>query len=140
MTLARYLVQGVDVWLNTPLRPLEASGTSGMKAALNGVVNCSILDGWWAEGYSPDTGFAIDGDPITSDNAAQDAVDAEALYAVLEEQVIPAYYDRDRWLGLMRNSIARLGARFNTNRMLVEYVESLYLPAHDDLLARLQAA
>jgi starch phosphorylase len=140
MTLARYLVQGVDVWLNTPLRPLEASGTSGMKAALNGVVNCSILDGWWAEGYSPDTGFAIDGDHVTSDNAAQDAVDAEALYAVLEEQVIPAYYDRDRWLGLMRNSIARLGARFNTNRMLVEYVESLYLPAHDDLLARLQAA
>jgi glycogen phosphorylase len=140
MTLARYLVQGVDVWLNTPLRPLEASGTSGMKAALNGVVNCSILDGWWAEGYSPDTGFAIEGDPIASDDAAQDAVDAEALYAVLEKQVIPAYYDRDRWLGLMRNSIARLGARFNTNRMLVEYVESLYLPAHDDLLARLQAA
>jgi starch phosphorylase len=140
MTLARYLVQGVDVWLNTPLRPLEASGTSGMKAALNGVVNCSILDGWWAEGYAPDTGFAIDGDRIASDAAAQDAVDAEALYAVLEEQVIPAYYDRDRWLGLMRNSIARLGARFNTNRMLVQYVESLYLPAHDDLLARLQAA
>jgi starch phosphorylase len=140
MTLARYLVQGVDVWLNTPLRPLEASGTSGMKAALNGVVNCSILDGWWAEGYSPDTGFAIDGDRVESDNAAQDAVDAEALYAVLEDEVIPAYYDRDRWLGLMRNSIARLGARFNTNRMLVEYVESLYLPAHDDLLARLQAA
>jgi starch phosphorylase len=111
-----------------------------MKAALNGVVNCSILDGWWAEGYAPDTGFAIDGDHVTSDNAAQDAVDADALYAVLEEQVIPAYYDRDRWLGLMRNSIARLGARFNTNRMLVEYVESLYLPAHDDLLARLQAA
>jgi starch phosphorylase len=104
------------------------------------VVNCSILDGWWAEGYAPDTGFAIDGDHVTSDNAAQDAVDAEALYAVLEGQVIPAYYDRGRWLGLMRNSIARLGARFNTNRMLVEYVESLYLPAHDDLLARLQAA
>jgi glycogen phosphorylase len=140
MTLARYLVQGVDVWLNTPLRPLEASGTSGMKAALNGVVNCSILDGWWAEGYLPDTGFAIDGDHVRSDNAAQDAVDAEALYAVLEGQVIPSYYDRGRWLGLMRNSIARLGPRFNTNRMLVEYVESLYLPAHDDLLARLQAA
>ena len=140
MTLARYLVQGVDVWLNTPRRPLEASGTSGMKAALNGVVNCSILDGWWAEGYSPDTGFAIDGYRPASDDAAQDAADADALYAVLEEQVIPAYYDRDRWLGLMRNSIARLGARFNTNRMLVEYVESLYLPAHEDLLARLQAA
>ena len=140
MTLARHLVQGVDVWLNTPRRPLEASGTSGMKAALNGVVNCSILDGWWAEGYSRDTGFAIGGDRVTPDEEAQDAADAEALYALLEEQVIPAYYDRDRWLVLMRNSIARLGARFNTNRMVVEYVESLYLPAHEDLLARLQAA
>jgi glycogen phosphorylase len=136
MTLARYLVQGVDVWLNTPQRPLEASGTSGMKAALNGVVNCSILDGWWSEGYSPETGFAIGGDSVASSEAA----DAEALYAVLEEQVIPAYYDRGRWLALMRNSIALLGSRFNTSRMLVEYVEGLYLPAHDDLLARLQAA
>jgi starch phosphorylase len=146
MTLARRLVQGVDVWLNNPRRPLEASGTSGMKAALNGVVNCSILDGWWCEGYSPETGFAIGGDWIAPDEAAQDAADAEALFAVLEEQVIPAYYERDdrglsvRWLALMRNSIAQLGARFNTNRMLVEYVESLYLPAHRDLLARLQAA
>jgi len=140
MTLARYLVQGVDVWLNTPRRPLEASGTSGMKAALNGVVNCSILDGWWAEGHSAETGFAIGGDEVAANDDAQDAADAEALYAVLEQQVIPAYYDRDRWLVLMRNSIARLGARFNTNRMLVEYVERLYLPAHDDLRSRLQEA
>jgi starch phosphorylase len=140
MTLARYLVQGVDVWLNTPRRPLEASGTSGMKAALNGVVNCSILDGWWAEGHSAETGFAIGGDEVAANDDAQDAADAEALYAVLEKQVIPAYYDRDRWLVLMRNSIARLGARFNTNRMLVEYVERLYLPAHDDLRSRLQEA
>jgi starch phosphorylase len=136
MTLARHLVQGVDVWLNTPRRPLEASGTSGMKAALNGVVNCSILDGWWAEGYAPDAGFAIGGESV----ASTDAADAEALYAVLEEQVIPAYYDRARWLGLMRNSIARLGTRFNTNRMLVEYVDGLYLPAHRDLVAELTAA
>jgi starch phosphorylase len=146
MTLARYLVQGVDVWLNNPRRPLEASGTSGMKAALNGVVNVSILDGWWVEGYSPETGFAIGGDGIASDDAAQDAADAAALFAVLEEHVLPAYYNRDarglppRWLGLMRHSIAELGARFNTNRMLVEYVESLYLPAHRDLLGQLQAA
>jgi starch phosphorylase len=140
MTLARYLVQGVDVWLNTPRRPLEASGTSGMKAALNGVVNCSILDGWWVEGYSPETGFAIGGDWIASDDAEQDAADAAALFEVLEQQVIPAYYDRERWLGLMRTSIARLGARFTTNRMLVEYVESLYLPAHRDLLGELQTA
>jgi glycogen phosphorylase len=136
MTLARYLVQGVDIWLNTPRRPLEASGTSGMKAALNGVVNCSILDGWWSEGYASDLGFAIGGESVASD----DTEDAEALYAVLEEHVIPAYYDRIRWLGLMRNSIARLGTRFNTNRMLVEYVERFYLPAHDELLARLLAA
>ena len=140
MTLARYLVQGVDVWLNTPRRPLEASGTSGMKAALNGVVNCSILDGWWVEGYSPETGFAIGGDRIASNDAEQDAADAAALFEVLEQQVIPAYYDRSAWLDLMRNSIARLGARFTTNRMLVEYVESLYLPAHRDLLGQLQTA
>jgi starch phosphorylase len=140
MTLARYLVQGVDVWLNTPRRPLEASGTSGMKAALNGVVNCSILDGWWVEGCSPETGFAIGGDWISSSDAEQDAADAAALLDVLEQQVIPAYYDRSAWLDLMRNSIALLGARFTTNRMLVEYVESLYLPAHRDLLGQLQTA
>ena len=93
MTLARELVQGVDVWLNNPRRPLEASGTSGMKAALNGVVNCSILDGWWVEGYSEETGFAIGGDWSRSNEAAQDAADAEALFEVLEQQVIPTYYD-----------------------------------------------
>jgi starch phosphorylase len=140
MTLARHLVQGVDVWLNNPRRPLEASGTSGMKAALNGVVNCSVLDGWWCEGYSPDTGFAIGGDWLALDDAAQDAADAEALFEVLEQQVIPAYYDRGHWLWLMRNSIAQLGGRFTTNRMLVDYVESLYLPAHRDLLGHLQTA
>jgi len=146
MTLARYLVQGVDVWLNNPRRPLEASGTSGMKAALNGVINVSILDGWWVEGYSAETGFAIGGEWIAANDDAQDAADAEALFAVLEQQVLPAYYDRDerglpqQWLSLMRNSIAQLGARFNTNRMLVEYIESLYLPAHRDLIGQLQTA
>jgi glycogen phosphorylase len=141
MTLARHLVQGVDVWLNNPRRPLEASGTSGMKAALNGVVNCSILDGWWCEGYSADTGFAIEGSRVDGSEEAQDAADAEALFAVLERQVLPTYYDdRARWIALMRNSIAQLGARFNTNRMLVEYVDGLYLPAHRDLVAELTAA
>jgi len=136
MTLARRLVQGVDVWLNTPRRPMEASGTSGMKAALNGVLNCSILGGWWAEGYSAERGFAIgDGDGAETDEA-QDAADAEALYAVLEQQVLPAYYERDenglppRWIELMRHSIAELGTQFSTNRMVIEYVERLYLPAH----------
>ena len=141
ISLARDLVQGVDVWLNNPRRPHEASGTSGMKAALNGVVNCSILDGWWVEGYSQETGFVIGGDWVSSSDADQDAADAEALFSVLEEQVIPTFYDdRARWLALRRGSIAQLGARFSTNRMLTEYVESLYLPAHRDLLEQLQAA
>jgi glycogen phosphorylase len=141
MTLARELVQGVDVWLNNPRRPLEASGTSGMKAALNGVVNCSILDGWWVEGYSEETGFAIGGDWVASNDAAQDAADAEALFRVLEEQVVPTFYgDRARWISLMRGSTAQLGPRFSTNRMLVEYTESMYLPAHRDLQQQLQAA
>jgi glycogen phosphorylase len=141
MTLASDLVQGVDVWLNNPRRPLEASGTSGMKAALNGVVNCSILDGWWCEGYSTETGYAIGDDWVASSETAQDEADAEALFKVLEEQVIPTYYgDRSAWLQLMRGSMAQLGERFSTNRMVVEYVESLYLPAHRDLLKQLQAA
>jgi len=137
MTLARRLVQGVDLWLNTPRRPFEASGTSGMKAALNGVPNCSILDGWWAEGYSPEVGFAIETLEGAASEAEQDEADAEALYAVLEEQVLPAYYDRDeaglpqRWIALMRESIAELGPRFGTARMVAEYVERLYLPAHE---------
>jgi starch phosphorylase len=138
MTLARRLVQGVDVWLNTPRRPLEASGTSGMKAALNGVLNCSILDGWWAEAYSPTCGFAIEGRAgEDADEAEQDEADAEALYAVLEEQVLPAYYERDedglpqKWIALMRESIADLGPRYGTSRMVTEYVERLYLPAHE---------
>ena len=138
MTLARRLVQGVDLWLNTPRRPFEASGTSGMKAALNGVINCSILDGWWAEAYSPECGFAIEGRAEDSaSEAEQDEADADALYAVLEEQVLPAYYERDkaglpqRWIALMRESIAELGPRFGTARMAAEYVERLYLPAHE---------
>jgi starch phosphorylase len=138
MTLARRLVQGVDVWLNTPRRPFEASGTSGMKAALNGGLNCSILDGWWAEAYSPACGFAIEG--LAADGATdaeQDEADADALYAVLQEQVLPAYYERDeaglpqRWIALMRESIAELGPRFGTARMAAEYVDRLYLPAHE---------
>jgi glycogen phosphorylase len=141
MTLARRLVQGVDVWLNTPRRPYEASGTSGMKAALNGVLNCSILDGWWAEAYSPAVGFAIDSGTARGDESEQDEVDADTLFAVLEEDVIPAFYDRDadglpqRWIALMRESIAELGPLFGTARMVSEYVERLYLPAHNAALS-----
>jgi starch phosphorylase len=146
MTLARRLVQGVDVWLNTPLRPMEASGTSGMKAALNGALNCSILDGWWAEGYAPTRGFAIGNGDVFPADSEQDAADAEALYRVLEEQVVPAYYERGenglpaRWIEMMRHSIAELGPQFSTTRMVAEYVERLYLPAHDDRMKRLTAA
>jgi glycogen phosphorylase len=146
MTLARRLVQGVDVWLNTPRRPMEASGTSGMKAALNGVLNCSILDGWWAEAYTPQRGFAIGGVDLAASEEEQDAADAEALFAVLEQQVLPAYYERDerglptRWIDMMRHSIAELGPRFNTTRMVAEYVERLYLPAHESVVAKAAAA
>jgi starch phosphorylase len=97
-----------------------------MKAAMNGALNCSILDGWWCEGYSPDTGFAIVAEPLAGD---QNAADAAELYRVLEEEVVPAYADRPRWLAMMRASIAELGERFNTNRMVREYVETMYLPA-----------
>ena len=137
MTLARRMVQGVDLWLNTPRRPFEASGTSGMKAALNGVLNCSILDGWWAEAYSPAVGFAIEAPLDDATEAEQDEADAGALHAVLEQQALPAYYERDdaglpqRWIALMRESIAELGPRFGTARMVAEYVERLYLPAHE---------
>ena len=134
--LARTLLQGVDVWLNTPRRPQEASGTSGMKGALNGVLNVSILDGWWAEGYAPEVGWAIGGTHVDPHEAEQDARDAADLYQLLEKEVVPTYYRRDgdglprAWLKRMNASIARLGPAFNAQRMVVEYVEDMYLPAH----------
>jgi glycogen phosphorylase len=137
MTLARQLVQGVDVWLNTPRRPQEASGTSGMKAAMNGVVNCSILDGWWAEASAPEVGFAIVGEAEAANDDEQDARDAASLFDVLEHEIVPAYYERDeqglpaRWLELMRASIEQLGGEYNTNRIVREYVETMYLPADE---------
>ncbi len=133
--IARFLVQGVDVWLNNPRRPLEASGTSGMKAAANGVLNLSVLDGWWDEGWTGDNGWAIGGRNTNPDEGAQDWADAQDLYRILEQELIPAYYDRnedgvpERFVQLMRNSIASSIWRFSTTRMLHEYVERLYLPA-----------
>jgi starch phosphorylase len=146
MTLARRLVQGVDIWLNTPRRPMEASGTSGMKGALNGVLNCSILDGWWAEACNPERGWAIGDEVEQPTEEEQDAADAEALFAVLEQHVLPTFFERDdegfpkRWIEMMRHSIAELGTEYSTNRMVREYVEKLYLPAHRDLAAALATA
>jgi starch phosphorylase len=122
IALARAIIPGCDVWLNTPRRPLEASGTSGMKAAVNGVLNLSVLDGWWAEAYAPGLGWAIDG---TSDEA-----DAEQLYRLLEEQVVPTYADPGAWVAMMKSSIAQLAPRFSMHRVLIEYAERYYLPAH----------
>ena len=136
MALARLLVQGVDVWLNNPRRPYEASGTSGMKAGLNGVLNLSVLDGWWCEGYAPELGWAFGGGDGASDEVTQDARDAEELFRLLEHEVVPAFYERDgdglplRWLAMMKEAIARVGARFSSNRMVREYVERYYVPAH----------
>jgi glycogen phosphorylase len=135
MRIARFLVQGVDIWLNNPRRPLEASGTSGMKAAANGVVNVSVLDGWWDEGWTGDNGWAIGGREPLADEAAQDWNDAMDLYRILEDEVVPEYYDREaggqpaRWVERMRRSIATTLWQFSTTRMLHEYTERLYLPA-----------
>ena len=129
--VARYLVQGVDVWMNVPRRPLEASGTSGMKAAMNGVLNFSILDGWWIEGYNGENGFAI-GDLTEADDATTDLNDADSLYSTLENQIIPAFYDIDdagiptAWVRRMKNSIATLTHQFSSDRMVNDYVERIY--------------
>jgi starch phosphorylase len=135
--LARYLVQGVDVWLNNPRRPNEASGTSGMKAVFNGVLNLSILDGWWCEGYQSEVGWAIGQGEEYSDAEYQDRVESEALYDLLEKAVVPTFYDRGHdglprdWIKMMKASMRELGPRFNSNRMIHDYTERFYLPAAD---------
>lgn len=141
-----HLVQGVDVWLNTPRRPWEACGTSGMKVLVNGGLNCSVLDGWWAEAYEPALGWAIGDGRVHSETAEgvreQDALDAERLYTVLEREIIPEFYDRDgddvpqAWTARVRESMARLTPRFSANRSVREYTELHYIPAAEACRAR----
>ena len=142
MLLSEYLVQGVDVWINTPRRPWEACGTSGMKVLVNGGINLSELDGWWAEAYTPEVGWALgDGQEHDSD-PAWDAIEAEALYDLLEREVIPEFYTRDEqgipsaWVNRMRESMARLTPRFCANHTVCEYTEQHYLPAASAYLER----
>ncbi|HLK15174.1 MAG TPA: alpha-glucan family phosphorylase, partial [Fimbriimonadaceae bacterium] len=133
--VARHLVQGVDVWLNNPRRPMEASGTSGMKVVPNGGLNCSVLDGWWDEGYDPSFGFAI-GEPIEMTDAGhQDWLDSRSLYAIIEREIAPKFYHRvdnglpTSWIAMMKASMKRLAPQFSTLRMVREYAERAYMPA-----------
>jgi starch phosphorylase len=135
INLGRHLVQGVDVWLNNPRRPLEASGTSGEKVVLNGGLNLSILDGWWAEAYDGLNGFAIGMGETHSSVDVHDSRDGEALIKVLRDEVIPLYYDRDsdglprNWIARMKRAIRTLGWRFSADRMVKDYVQQTYIPA-----------
>jgi starch phosphorylase len=133
--VAHFLVQGCDVWLNNPRKPMEASGTSGMKAAINGTPHMSIGDGWWAEGSTGANGWLIEGHADPNDYGAQDWADAQAIYALLEQQLVPTFYDRDaqgiprRWLRIVKESIRSVLPQFSARRMVKEYVRGMYLPA-----------
>lgn len=135
--IARYLVSGVDVWLNNPRRPMEASGTSGQKASVNGVVNFSVSDGWWAEGYNSKNGWLIGTNEQYDSYDIQDSADSESIYNTLENKIIPAYYSINengvspRWVELMKNSIVSTGGKYSTSRMVVDYVNDLYMPLCD---------
>lgn len=134
MEMSSYLISGVDVWLNTPRRPMEASGTSGEKASVNGVVNFSILDGWWAEGYNQKNGWAIGTNKEYDNYEIQDNEDSSSIYNILENKIIPAYYEQNskgiskKWIELMKNSIKSTGGNYSTSRMLVDYTQKLYMP------------
>ena len=132
--MSRYLVSGVDVWLNTPRRPMEASGTSGQKAAANGVINFSVLDGWWAEAYNQKNGWSIGTNAEYKNYEDQDDSDAVSLYDMLENKIIPTYYNvnekgySEEWLKIMKNTIATNAGNYSTARMLKDYVQKIYLP------------
>ena len=134
IAMSRYLVSGVDVWLNNPRRPMEASGTSGQKASVNGVINFSILDGWWAEGYNQENGWTIGTNAEFTSYEEQDDADSQSMYRTLEEKIIPIYYDKDengiseKWMRIMKNSITSTGGKYSTSRMLVDYTNNLYMP------------
>jgi starch phosphorylase len=138
INVARHMVAGVDVWLNTPRRPMEASGTSGQKAALNGSPNLSILDGWWAEGFNGKNGWAI-GDPTAEyeNEAAQNHADAMSVYGLLENELVPAFYQRDgmgiprQWLKIVKECIRTIAPQFSMTRMIKEYTNNLYVPCMD---------
>ena len=135
--IARYLVSGVDVWLNNPRRPMEASGTSGQKASVNGVINFSVLDGWWAEGYDSKNGWTIGTNDEYSSYDIQDDADSNSMYTTLENKIIPTYYDKasngisEKWVRIMKNSIISTGGRYSTSRMLCDYTDRLYMPLID---------
>jgi starch phosphorylase len=142
MLLSESLVQGMDVWLNTPQRPWEASGTSGMKVLVNGTLNLSELDGWWAEAYTPEVGWALGDGREHGDDPAWDAVEANRLYDLLEQEIVPQFYTRDpsgiptTWVTRMRESMARLTPRFSADRAVREYTQQYYLPGAAGYLAR----
>ena len=132
--MARFLVQGVDVWLNNPRPPEEASGTSGMKAALNGVLNLSVLDGWWIEGFNGKNGWSFGHETDIGDHGRQDSEDAVALYQLLQDEIVPLFYDRNDngvpvgWVELMKESMASCSGEFSSHRMVAEYVKKAYQP------------
>ena len=132
--ISRYLVSGVDVWLNNPRRPMEASGTSGQKASVNGVVNFSVLDGWWAEGYNQENGWTIGTNAEYNSYEEQDIADSQSMYRTLEDKIIPTYYNKNeegispKWIRIMKNSIISTGGKYSTARMLVDYTNNLYMP------------
>ena len=134
IAMSRYLVSGVDVWLNNPRRPMEASGTSGQKASVNGVINFSVLDGWWAEGYNQENGWTIGTNAEFTSYEEQDIADSQSMYRTLEEKIIPTYYEKDengiseKWMKIMKNSITSTGGKYSTSRMLVDYTNNLYIP------------